>query len=218
MSSFENRIQELNRRVSEIDEALGILDSEYNSIAANFSSADRETLRQAERLEQKVSWLKRERDLAVKATEQVQQQAKDETAAAEAGQRRATQTKAREICDALATLNVEIDDMLLLLRQALERRANCLRELAMTETATPIVVKLQQKQVVDRAAAFAGLHRFLTLSTPAPGSFVQLRNANQILVGVGREAAPVLINGGGTAEPARKRLHTYGAGPDEVEP
>jgi hypothetical protein len=204
MSNYENRIQELHRKVAEIDEALSVLESEANSIAATYNG-DKETLKAAARLDEKRSWLRRERALAVKAGEIVLQQAKADAVAAEVEERRATLAKARTIADGLQTLHAEIDDQLLLLRQALERRANLLRELAMTETATPIVVKLQQKQVVDRAAAAAGLHRFLTLSTPAPGSFVQLRKAAQILVGVGREATPVPTNGGAGS-----------SGPDEV--
>jgi hypothetical protein len=196
MSSFENRIQELNRRVAEIDEALSILESEHNNIAATYSITDKETLKAVARLDEKLTWLKRERDLAIKATEQAEQQAKDEILAAETVQHQTKLAKARTIADGLQTLHAEIDDQLLLLRQALERRANLLRELAATETANQIVGKLQQKQVIDRAMAASGLHRFCSLSTPAPGSFVQLRNANQILVGVGRGAAPVPTNGG----------------------
>jgi hypothetical protein len=196
MSSHEARLHELNRRITEIDEALLVLQGEYDSMAVTYTT-DKETLREAARHEEKVAWLQRERALAVKAGEQVLQQAKNEALAAGVAQRRAALTKVREIADATAALNIEIDDRLVALRQALERRANLLRELAMTEVANTVVVKLQGKGPVNRALAAVGLHKFIDFSTPAPGSFVPLANANVLLASVGKESPTVKPNGGG---------------------
>jgi hypothetical protein len=200
MSSHEARLAELNRRITEIDEALLVLNSEFSSMATAFSTGDKEALREAERHEQKVAWLRRERALAVKAGEQVLQQAKEEALAAEAEQRQSLLAKARELADALAALGGEIDAQLLHLRQTLERRANLLRELAMTEVANTVVVKLQGKGPVNRALAAVGLHKFIDFSTPSPGSFLPLTNSNVLLASVGKQPPAVKPNGGGSPE------------------
>jgi hypothetical protein len=191
MSTHEARLAELNKRISEIDGAISQLDDAYAGVAAQFNAEDKETLRQAEQIEQKVAWLRRERALAVAAGNRVLEDAKAEAIQREQDDRCAVLASARKIADAVATLHAEIDDALVQLRQMLERRMALLRELQNTGVADAVVVKLMQKGPVNRALAAAGLHRFVDISTPSPGSFLPLRNAHPILAGVGR------LNGGG---------------------
>jgi chromosome segregation ATPase len=194
MSSLEDRQHELQSRISAIDGEIAALDAEFLTLAAEFNSQDGvASLKQAEQIERRLTQLRSEKSLCLASQAHVtreqlhakEQQAEDE--------RRAVRAEAQRIADAVATLHSEIDDALVQLRQMLERRMALLRELQNTGIADSVVVKLQGKGPVNRALASAGLHKFVDISTPAPSSFLPLRNAHPLLAGIGR------LNGGGHA-------------------
>jgi septal ring factor EnvC (AmiA/AmiB activator) len=190
--TLEDRQNQLQSRIAAIDTEIGQIDNAFTELAASFSGIDgKETMRQCSELETRLSALRREKALVIAAQGHVtreQLHAKERQAEDD---RRAVRADAKRIADALATLHAEIDDALVALRQLLERRMALLRELQATGIADSVVVKLQGKGPVNRALAAAGLHRFIDISTPAPGSFLPLRNAHPLLSGIGK------LNGGG---------------------
>jgi hypothetical protein len=62
----------------------------------------------------------------------------------------------------------------------------------------------------------------VSLEKVATQSWLALASVNPVLLGIGKDADHIpagnMTNGGGNDEPARRRLRTYGGGPDEVEP
>jgi hypothetical protein len=91
---------------------------------------------------------------------------------------------------AIISLNLEVDTALLHLREMLERRSSLLSGLQQTEKVDPgFVARLSNKAALTRAACHAGLHRFLSIETCAPGSMVPLASTNETLLGIGKPPA-----------------------------
>jgi hypothetical protein len=203
-TQYENRrLAELAARISEIDLAIAELNIEYDNTAVRFSgtggqdNGNPEILKQAAAIEEKISWLVREKQLAENATKQAEIGAKREAETRELEERRARATTARELASAITTINHELDDALLALRQLFERRHSLLRELQTTSVANTVATKLMSKSVATRAACFAGIHIHLDIHRCAPGSFLSLGSADPVLQSIGRELpdpAPALTS------------------------
>jgi hypothetical protein len=192
MSSHQDRLSELDRRINQIDGDIERLNEQYQLVASEFDGADAQSsMQKAASIEVAIGNLQREKTLMLAATQQTEAAIQHDEQVRQQDERHAVRADAKRIADAVATLHAEIDDALVQLRQMLERRMALLRELQNTGVADAVVVKLMQKGPVNRALAAAGLHRFVDISTPSPGSFLPLRNAHPILAGVGR------VNGGG---------------------
>jgi hypothetical protein len=220
----EARLAELNKRISEIDSAISQLDDEYAGVAAAFNTADKETLRQAEQIEQKVAWLRRERALAVAAGNRVVADAKTEATQREHEARHALLGEAKQISNAICTLNSELDEHLVKLRQLFERRAALFHELGSTGLLDSAAVnKLSGRAAATRAFCATGLHAYVSVEKVAQGSFVPLASTNAILLGIGRDRPDgsadltEIVKSNGGAPPAQQgKIFGAGAEADEV--
>jgi hypothetical protein len=197
MSSYEDRrLAELAARISEIDLAIAGLNIEYDNTAVRFNG-DPEILKQAASIEEKIAWLRRERNLAEAATKQAEIGAKREVEARELEGRCARTAAARELASAIVTIDHELDDALLALRELFERRHAMLRDLQVTNVANTVATKLMSRGVATRAACFAGIDAHLDLARCAPGSRLPLASGDPLLRGIGKEQAPQEDGGGG---------------------
>ena len=199
MNLHESKMTELQQRVIEIEASIRQLDEEYADIAGQFGTGDRSALKQAAAIEQKITDLRREKQLNSVAQVRIEQQQKDEQEQAEQQANHQKQIEARQYADAIAAINVELDRLLIQLRAQFERRHSLITQLGRTNVVdTSLVNRLISKSAPTRAACAAGLAKFLSLEVPAPGSLIPLAGVNQILIGVGKSAAPERprLNGG----------------------
>jgi hypothetical protein len=194
MSTLEQRLSELHGRISEIDRAIDQLNTEYNSVAAEFSSGDKDTLRKAEQIEQKIIWLKREKSLAEAAQQQAEIAIQHDAQVREQETRHAVAASAREIASALTTIAHELDDAMLAMRQLFERRHAVLRELQTTGIADGVATRFMQKGVATRAAVHWGLAAHLDIHRCAPDSALPFSSADPVLRSIGK------TNGSGNVE------------------
>jgi hypothetical protein len=218
LSSLADRSTALQSRIESIDQEIARVDEAFVELAAQFSGVDgQESLRQASQLETRLIALRREKSLALAAQSHVTQEQLREQEQQADNDRRATLADARKLADGIVTLNGEIDQHLVQLRQLFERRASLLHQLGATGVANPITInKLEGKSGPTRACCAAGLHKYIAVEKVATQSFVTLASCNVILLGVGKEGAvdqhlpataPAPTNGSG--EDASAPGHPY---------
>ena len=109
---------------------------------------------------------------------------------------------AKEHASAIITLNDEIDQHLIKLRELFERRFSVLSQLSATAVVDQsFIVKLQGKSGPTRALCAAGLAKYVSVEKVATQSYVSLASVNPILLGIGRDAGvpPGRTTNGGDA-------------------
>jgi hypothetical protein len=222
MSSLEDRQAELQARITHLDADIAALDqnflelaSAFNAVVDGASSDSVASLKQAEQIERRLMQLRREKTLCLASQAHVtklQLDARDKAAQAE---RLALQATAKTHADGVITLNSEIDEHLVKLRQLFERRAGFLRDLLGTGLVDSAVLnKLGGRNAASRAFCAAGLHRYVSLEKTATQSFVTLASTNAVLLSIGKEPPPAAVKTNGGAPPARGKV--LGAEADEV--
>jgi hypothetical protein len=220
MSSLEDRQNELQARITQLDADIAALDQNFLELASAFNAVDGASsdsvasLKQAEQIERRLMQLRREKSLCLAGQAHVtklQLDARDKAAQAE---RLALQATAKQHSDAVITLNAEIDEHLVKLRQLFERRAGFLHDLLGTGLVDSVVInKLGGRNAASRAFCAAGLHRFVSLEKTATQSFVTLASTNAVLLSIGKDP-PAAVKTNGSAAPARGKI--LGAEADEV--
>jgi hypothetical protein len=210
MSSYEDRhLAELSARIVEIDLAIAELNIEYDNTAVRFNGGNPEILKQAASIEEKIQWLRKERNLAENATKQATDAVKRAEEEREREDHRSRCAQARELASAIITIGHELDDAMSALTQIFQRKHALLRDLQITGVANTVATKLMSRGVNTRAACFAGIDAHLDLTRCAPGSRLPFTSADPLLHGIGRElSAPTdanaladcVTNGGGRVE------------------
>jgi hypothetical protein len=110
MSSLEQRQTELQSRLSQIDSEISKLDEDFTQLAASWSGTDgAASMKAAERIEQRLNQLRREKALTIAAQSHVTREQLTERDKEAEQARRALQAKAKTHADAVITLNNEID-------------------------------------------------------------------------------------------------------------
>jgi hypothetical protein len=203
MSTFEDKQGALQSRIEAIDGEIGQIGEQFEQLAQQFASVDRiASLKAAAALETRLTGLRQEKALALKAQAHCTAEQLQASADEVDKQRRVVAAEARQLADGVCLLNGEIDAFLAKLRQMFERRAALLHQLAATGIAnSTTVTKLQGKQAITRACCAHGLHKFIALEMVAPQSHVALATSNVLLLGVGTDhngQAPPPTNGDGS--------------------
>jgi hypothetical protein len=203
MSSLETRQAELQSRLSQIDAEISKLDADFTQLAASWSGTDgAASMKAAEQIEQRLNQLRREKAITIAAQGHVTREQLTERDKEAEQARKALMAKAREISAGVITLNDEIDQALVQLRQLFERRFGLLSELAATGIVdSGFVTKLQGKSGPTRAFCASGLHRFVAVEKVGQTSFVPLASVNSILIGIGKDHLPPAGNGGEAIQP-----------------
>ena len=160
------KLSELAQRVVTIDSEIASLDTQYAELAGQFDAANnRAALQRAEQIEVKTSGLRRERALVNAACARIEELRKSELIEIEEQAKRQQLQQAREIADAICAAHVEIDRILVTLRERLERRASLLSQLQRLDLDTGGVVNrlLQRAVMRNRLRAVGreieGLHQ-----------------------------------------------------------
>jgi hypothetical protein len=187
----ESTLHELRSRSAEIDLAIANLDREFAQLASKFDLGDKHALQQADGIEQRIGQLRREKLIIAGREQRLAQEQEDEQTQAAQAEHQARLVQAKQLADSIMALHVEIDRMLVLVREKLAQRAGALQALQRTDLdQVALANRLSHRAVVTRAFCAAGLHKFAELQTVAPNSMVPLASANTVLLGVGRSAAP----------------------------
>jgi hypothetical protein len=212
MTPHEAKLSELAQRVVAIDHEVAQLDDRYATLVNQFDSADRQgSLKQAAQIEARTSELRRERALVNAARARIEELQKTELIEIEEQAKRQQLQQAREIADAICASHVEIDRILVTLREQLERRASLLGQLQRSDAVdSALVNRLSTRAVATRALCAAGLAKHFDVQTVAPNSMVPLARANAILLAIGRPTPPATEtsepNGGGDGLERRRPL------------
>jgi hypothetical protein len=184
------KLAQLNQRIHTVDEELAKLDQTFTDFACEFDGINgRDALKKADRLEQRMTELRRERTLSVLAQKKVQEEEQAEADAEVAEEKRKKQVAAKQHADAIIALHGDIDTALLKLKDLFVRRRECLQSLAETAIVDHSVInRISAKGVASAAACHVGLHRFLPLEVVAPSSFRPLTSTNEVLAlgGIGQ--------------------------------
>jgi hypothetical protein len=188
------RVTTLQTRIAAIDASLSELDQKYNECASRFDGDPAALMKEAGIISTRIDTLKNDKCLLLAAGPQLELKHKAEEGEQEQQEKRKQLLAAREIADQIMALQVDLDRMLVNLREAFERRAVLLRALANTEAVDlGFANRFMAKGPITAAAQAAGLHRFIDIVTVATASVRALATSNSILVAVGR----------GVEEPAR---------------
>jgi hypothetical protein len=140
------------------------------------------------RRQQRIDELRCEKALALAAQKKIIQQQQQEQAEAEQAARRERTFEAARHADAIAALNVRIDEALHSLADLFAQRSNALEALASTGVVDPAFInRVQSKESVTAAACHVNLHKFIPLETVAQQSHRPLAGANSVLLGIGKE-------------------------------
>ena len=188
MSDYASRIAELSKRILSIDAQVGDLNNQRNAASLPAVEGDTHALKQVARLDSQIETLLKERQTIAAASEQIDAMIAAEAAKIDQERKRLAMASARDHASAIMTLNREIDEQLLHLREMFERRQDLISGLARTEIlSSSVTSKLSGRASATRAACAANLHKHLSLETCAPGSMVPLADSNAILLNVGKQ-------------------------------
>jgi hypothetical protein len=191
-STHEAKLTELRERVAVIDRDIARLDNEFSDLAARFDTGSQSALKEAAIIEQTISRLRSEKTLSLAAVEKLGEAQQRAQAEAERAGKRRLLIQAKQIADQAAQTNVEIDRMLVGLREAFQRRAAALHALIATGQCEPTIIgKLLSKPVCTRAVCKAGLQTIFAIETTSATSFAPLASANPMLLGIGADLSSV---------------------------
>jgi hypothetical protein len=187
-ATHEAKLSELQNRVVAIDADLKALDDEYIGLASRFDSGNKHLLQQAEQLEQRRTALVRDKALTLAAAGVLAKQQEAEQQQAQQAEQRKQLLEAKQLGDQVASLHVDLDRMLVGLREAFAKRANLLRALAGTgQCNADWINKLLGKASPTRACCHARLHDVIAMEVPSSSSFVPLASSNPILLAIGKD-------------------------------
>jgi hypothetical protein len=197
MSTLEDRQHELQNRIGTIDSEMAELDAQYLALAAELNSTNgTASLKCAETIERRLEALRREKSLALSAQDHINKLLLDQQQQEADEDRRRLAAQAKELGDALCTLNSELDAELVRLREMFERRASILHKLGATGVVEQaFITKLQGRSGPTRAFCASGLHKFISVEKVGQTSFVSLASVNPVLLNIGGDRSPT--NGSG---------------------
>jgi hypothetical protein len=197
--THEAKLSQLQQRISEIDAGIVVIDRQFEQLAGGFTVRDEHQLKQAALLEERGNRLRRERAVCLAAAGQVEQQRQRELQEQEQAAAQKRQLQAKQLADQIMAANIELDRLLVGLREAFERRIVLLRALAATDVVQDTLTnRMMGKGPATAAACHAGLYRHIDIVSVATVSVRPLADGNRALLGIAAEPARrPLQNGGG---------------------
>ena len=199
------KLNELQQRCVAIDADIASLDEQFADLASGFESGDQQALKQAASIEQRITDLRRERMLALAASQKLEREQKAKLAEAEQAIKSERAAQARDLARRIMDTHVAIDAQLKQLAEQCRQRQDLLSALGQhSESYLAVVMRLSQRAPMTRAACFHGLHKYIQLEVVSPQGMIALSDSNALLSGIGREQT----NGSQPAAPTRVRLGT----------
>jgi hypothetical protein len=188
MSSLSDRIAQLKRRASEVASqitALADRRKEYSFAAASGDAKAKKAIADAD---YEAENLRREAATVSDAIEIGEALEKQRLLDAEAEALRSRAHAGYKAARAVASLNLELDQELVRLREMFERRAILLKALGDTSAVdSSLVVRLSNRANATSAAQLAGLSKFINLEMTPTASQRSLASSNEILLRIGSE-------------------------------
>jgi hypothetical protein len=189
MPPRQSELVQLRERTVAIEGSIASLDKEFATLGGAFHRGDQAEVKKATAIQQRINELRCEKALALAAQKKIIQQQQHEQAEAEQAARRERTVEAARHADAIAALNVRIDEALHSLADLLAQRSNALQALASTGVVDPAFInRLQSNESIAAAACHVNLHKFIALETVVPQSDQPLAGTNSVLLGIGKNA------------------------------
>jgi hypothetical protein len=186
VADYASKITEFNKRIADIGLKLAGLADRRKEYAFAAATGDTRALKQISDVDFEETSLVREQQTLNSAVETATALERQVALEAKAAEEHSRQVEAHKAAQAVAALNVELDAMLLQLRECFERRAVVLRSLGNTGVVDPnLLMRLSSKSGPTSAAHAAGLGRHLHLDMVPVTAQRALSDVNVVLVGIG---------------------------------
>jgi hypothetical protein len=186
VSDYASKISALRERLGAVSKQLVSLADKRRSYSLAATEGNAEAAKQISDLDFASDALRREEATVGSAIEIAEALSRQEQQDIEARARHERQVAAYKVSRAVITLNEEVDMRLVQLREAFERRAGLLVELADTEVVDrTVVMKLAGRTGPTAASHSAGLGRFINLDMMPVVSHRPLADSNELLLGIG---------------------------------
>jgi hypothetical protein len=184
LSSLASRIEELRRRAEAVAAELINIAARRKQHSLDAAIGDKGAIKSIADLDAENDSLKKEAMTISSALEMAEQREREEQQEAEARERHAREVDAYRAARAVITLQHEIDEALLQLRQIFERRAIALNALG-NVVDHGLVTRLSNKSNATSAAQLAGLSKYLNLEMTPAGALRPLASSDEILLRIG---------------------------------
>jgi hypothetical protein len=193
MSSHEQRITELNKRVEAIDVKVGDLALSRHASALDAVGGSKDALRLIAQIDAQTEALLKERETVSAACEAVEALIAAEAAAADKAKQRELEVEAGKAASAIVAIHEEIDVHLNQLRQLFERRSSLVVDLGRCGGGInpAFIARLAGRSGPTAAAQFAGLGKYLDLVHVAAGSARPLSESNAPLIALSERAVEI---------------------------
>ena len=182
MSTLPERLAELARKVVGVDAKLISIGQERVTFSVEAAQGAQTAIRKIAELDDQVDRLQRSKRTFLDASTQLQEQLEEEERLAAAEDRAQRAAEAAKVGAAVCAINLELDTMLVQVRQAFERRAMLVDELRrIGGLSSALTFSMLGKEPPTSAARHAGLARYISIE-PVPVSAVRpLAAANDVL-------------------------------------
>jgi hypothetical protein len=196
LSSHSDKISEFNKRIADIAVKLTSLADRRKQYSYAAATGDARARKQLDDDSFEETSLVKEQQVLNSAVETALALEKQHALETKAAEEHALQRTAHEHASAVAALNLELDAMLLQLRQCFERRAIVLRFLGNCAVADPsLILKLSNKSGPTSAFNHHGLGRHANIEMTPIVAQRPLSDVNPVLLGIGK--SPSKPNGKG---------------------
>jgi hypothetical protein len=188
MSSLSDRIAQLKRRASEVASQITALADRRRSYSFAASEGDAKARKSIGDIDFETDALKREAATVSDAIEIGEALEHQRLLDAEAEARREREIAAYKAARAVASLNLELDQELVRLREMFERRAALLKALGNSGTVDlGLITRLSHKSGATASAQLAGLSKYLALEMTPTSAMRPLATSNELLLKIGVE-------------------------------
>jgi hypothetical protein len=189
MSSYESKIAEFRSRITDIGKQLVELGARRKSFALTAASGDAKAKQAISEIDFLLDAARKEEATIGSAVETAIALERQEAHEAEAKAKHEREVKAYALARAIVTINCELDEAMIRLREAFERRASLLIELGNSDACDrQLIMRLSHKSGPTAAAQQAGLAKFLNVEMTPNAAVRPLSDTNSVLLGIG--AAP----------------------------
>jgi hypothetical protein len=150
MTPRETELAELRQRIVAIEASIASLDEEFATLGGAFHRGDQAAIKKATAIQQRISELRCEKALALAAQKKIVQQQQQEQVEAEQAARRERTVEPARHADAVAALNVRIDEALHSLADLFAQHSNALQALACTGVVDPAFINRLQSNESEK--------------------------------------------------------------------
>jgi hypothetical protein len=206
VADYASKIQEFNRRISDIAAKLTGLADRRKSYSLAAAEGDTRALKQIGDVDFEEGALIREQKTLSSAIETAQALEKQHALEAQAAEEHARQVEAYSAARGIITIHEEIDLALIHLREMFERRSVILKSLGNIGVVDPsLLMRLSNKSGPTSAAHAAGLNKYLNMDMVPNVSQRPLSDVNPVLLNVGAPATNGKSNGRGSTNGGSRR-------------